>query len=229
MASSTIQRVLRAERVAQDPEERAQAAFDEPWMVVLALDMITLNVDALLDLPAAILLLGALFAAIGQAIGLDLVQLGLMMVGNLATGPCTPPREGAVHLLGAFGGEHRGDRPRARVLRRRGARGLRADVPGVRRDPRSRPHERDLDRGSAEAERRLRRVERDPVRREPGAHRSGALTLSMRRATAICAIGSSGIRCRTAEQGGGSPCRPPTPAESLARAHLDCQTAVGRE
>lgn len=30
MASSTIQRVLRAERVAPDPEQRAQAAFDEP-------------------------------------------------------------------------------------------------------------------------------------------------------------------------------------------------------
>ena len=37
------------------------------------------------------LLLGPLFVTIGQSIGLDLVQLGLMMVVNLAVGLYTPP------------------------------------------------------------------------------------------------------------------------------------------
>ena len=37
------------------------------------------------------LLLGPLFVTIGQAIGLDLVQLGLMMVVNLSIGLYTPP------------------------------------------------------------------------------------------------------------------------------------------
>ncbi|MFN4169567.1 MAG: TRAP transporter large permease subunit, partial [Pannonibacter phragmitetus] len=40
---------------------------------------------------AAVLLLGPLFVTIGQAIGLDLVQLGLIMVVNLSIGLYTPP------------------------------------------------------------------------------------------------------------------------------------------
>jgi hypothetical protein len=42
-------------------------------------------------LPAAILLLGPTFVAIGNAIGLDLVQLGVMMAVNLSIGLFTPP------------------------------------------------------------------------------------------------------------------------------------------
>lgn len=60
-------------------------------MVILALNLVMLVVGAFLDLPAAVLLLGPLFVTIGQAIGLDLVQLGLMMVVNLAVGLYTPP------------------------------------------------------------------------------------------------------------------------------------------
>lgn len=91
MASSTIQWVLTAERVPQELAEFVQATFAEPWMVILALNIVMLIVGAFLDLPAAVLLLGPLFVTIGQAIGLDLVQLGLMMVVNLAIGLYTPP------------------------------------------------------------------------------------------------------------------------------------------
>lgn len=50
-----------------------------------------LVIGAFLDLPAAVLLLGPLFVTIGNAIGLDPVQLGLMMVVNLSIGLYTPP------------------------------------------------------------------------------------------------------------------------------------------
>lgn len=91
MASSTIQWVLTAERVPQELAVWVEATFSEPWMVILALNLVMLIVGAFLDLPAAILLLGPLFVTIGNAIGLDLVQLGLMMVVNLAIGLYTPP------------------------------------------------------------------------------------------------------------------------------------------
>ena len=91
MASSVIQWVLTAERVPQELAAWVQASFAEPWMVILALNLVMLVVGAFLDLPAAVLLLGPLFVTIGQAIGLDLVQLGLMMVVNLAVGLYTPP------------------------------------------------------------------------------------------------------------------------------------------
>lgn len=60
-------------------------------MVIIALNFVMLLVGAFLDLPAAVLLLGPIFVTIAQAIGLDPVQLGLMMVVNLSIGLYTPP------------------------------------------------------------------------------------------------------------------------------------------
>lgn len=91
MASSTIQWVLTAEQVPQQLAAVVTGAFSEPWMVILALNIVMLIIGAFLDLPAAVLLLGPLFVTIGNAIGLDPVQLGLMMVVNLSIGLYTPP------------------------------------------------------------------------------------------------------------------------------------------
>lgn len=91
MASSTIQWILTAEQVHQDVAQWVQLTFSEPWMVILALNLVMLVVGAFIDLPGAILLLGPIFVTIAQTIGLDLVQLGLMMVVNLAVGLYTPP------------------------------------------------------------------------------------------------------------------------------------------
>jgi tripartite ATP-independent transporter DctM subunit len=91
MASSTIQWVLTAESVPQNLTTWLTATLSEPWMVILALNVVMLIIGAFLDLPAAVLLLGPIFVTIGQAIGLDPVQLGLMMVVNLSIGLYTPP------------------------------------------------------------------------------------------------------------------------------------------
>lgn len=91
MASSTIQWVLTAEQVPTELAEWVTGTLAEPWMVILALNLVMLIIGAFLDLPAAVLLLGPLFVTIGQAIGLDPVQLGLMMVVNLSIGLYTPP------------------------------------------------------------------------------------------------------------------------------------------
>ena len=91
MASSTIQWLLTAERVPQELALWVTTVFSEPWMVIFALNVVMLIVGMFLDLPAAVLLLGPMFVIIGQAIGLDPVQLGLMMVVNLSIGLYTPP------------------------------------------------------------------------------------------------------------------------------------------
>ncbi|MHA6346320.1 TRAP transporter large permease [Roseivivax sp. CAU 1761] len=113
MASSTIQWVLTAERVPQELAEFVQATFAEPWMVILALNVVMLIVGAFLDLPAAVLLLGPLFVTIGQAIGLDLVQLGLMMVVNLAIGLYTPPVGTTLFISSAISGARIGETVKA--------------------------------------------------------------------------------------------------------------------
>jgi TRAP-type transport system large permease protein len=91
MASSTMQWVLAAEQVPQMLASFVSETITEPWMVILALNLVMLAVGMFLDLPAAVLLLGPLFVTIANAIGLDLVQLGLIMVVNLAIGLYTPP------------------------------------------------------------------------------------------------------------------------------------------
>lgn len=91
MASSTIQWILTAERVPQELAQWVAATISSPWMVILALNFVMLIVGAFIDLPAAVLLLGPIFVTIAQAIGLDPVQLGLIMVVNLSIGLYTPP------------------------------------------------------------------------------------------------------------------------------------------
>lgn len=71
-------------------------------MVIIALNLVMLVVGAFLDLPAAILLLGPLFVTIGKSIGLDPVQLGLMMVVNLSIGLYTPPVGTTLFISGAI-------------------------------------------------------------------------------------------------------------------------------
>lgn len=91
MGSSVIQWILTLEQVPQNLALWLTSSLSEPWMIILALNIIMILVGTFLDLPAAVLLLGPLFTGIANSIGLDLVQLGLMMVVNLAIGLYTPP------------------------------------------------------------------------------------------------------------------------------------------
>lgn len=91
MASSTIQWLMTSAGVSHSLAIWVADTFSSPWMVILALNIVMLIIGAFLDLPAAILLLGPLFVIIGNSIGLDTVQLGIMMVVNLSVGLYTPP------------------------------------------------------------------------------------------------------------------------------------------
>ncbi|MGB0664691.1 MAG: TRAP transporter large permease [Pontibacterium sp.] len=91
MASSVIQWMLTLEQVPQNLALWVTGSLSEPWMVIMAMNLIMLIVGTFIDLPAAMLLLGPLFTGIAVSIGLDPVQLGLMMVVNLAVGLYTPP------------------------------------------------------------------------------------------------------------------------------------------
>jgi len=90
-ASNLVGFVLTVEAVPTAVAEWTVETLKSPWMVILMLNLIMVTVGMFLDLPAAILLLGPTFVAIGNAIGLDLVQLGIMMAVNLSIGLFTPP------------------------------------------------------------------------------------------------------------------------------------------
>jgi tripartite ATP-independent transporter DctM subunit len=62
-----------------------------PFLILLLMNAALLVIGMPLDLPPAILLLGPIFVPMAKSIGLDLVQLGLIMVLNLGIGLYTPP------------------------------------------------------------------------------------------------------------------------------------------
>jgi tripartite ATP-independent transporter DctM subunit len=90
-ASSLVGHVLITERLPAIVANWAMTVLQEPWLIILAMNLIMLFVGMFLDLPAAILLLGPTFVAIGQAIGIDPIQLGIMVAINLSIGLFTPP------------------------------------------------------------------------------------------------------------------------------------------
>lgn len=90
-ASSLVGYVLITEAIPNAVAEYAQAVLQEPWLIILAMNLIMLVIGMFLDLPAAILLLGPTLVTVAGAIGMDPIQLGIMMAVNLSIGLFTPP------------------------------------------------------------------------------------------------------------------------------------------
>lgn len=91
IASSLVGHVLITERIPTLVAQWAQSTLGTAFLIILMMNIIMLVVGMFLDLPAAILLLGPTFVAIGQAIGMDPIQLGIMVCMNLSIGLFTPP------------------------------------------------------------------------------------------------------------------------------------------
>jgi len=91
MASAAVGWIMTFVQAPQAFAAWATATLEEPWLILLAMNGIMLVAGMFIDLPAAILLLGPIFVPLAQSIGLDLLQLGLVMVLNLAIGLYTPP------------------------------------------------------------------------------------------------------------------------------------------
>jgi len=91
IASGLVSHVLISERIPTIVAQWAQEVLVNPILIILMMNLIMLVIGMFLDLPAAILLLGPTFVAIGQAIGMDPIQLGVMICINLSIGLFTPP------------------------------------------------------------------------------------------------------------------------------------------
>ncbi|MFC7399311.1 TRAP transporter large permease [Chelatococcus sp. GCM10030263] len=91
MASTVAGWILTLEEVPQRFLDWAKGNFDSKVSVILLMNVMMLVAGMFVDLPAAILLLAPLFVPLANSYGIDLVQLGIMMVVNLAIGLYTPP------------------------------------------------------------------------------------------------------------------------------------------
>jgi tripartite ATP-independent transporter DctM subunit len=91
MASAAIGWLLTFDRMPDGVVGWAQAHLSSGWSVILLMNLLMLVCGMFIDLPAAVLLLTPVFVPLANAIGMDLVQLGIMMTVNLAIGLYTPP------------------------------------------------------------------------------------------------------------------------------------------
>jgi len=91
MGSAVIGWLMTYAQVPQQFADWCLGTLQEPWLIILAMLLIMTVAGMFIDLPAAILLLGPIFVPLAQAINLDLMQLGVMMVLTLAIGLYTPP------------------------------------------------------------------------------------------------------------------------------------------
>ncbi len=91
MTSAGIGWLLTFDQMPQGITQWVQANVHTDWIVILLMNLLMLFVGMFIDLPAAVLLLTPVFVPLAQSVGMDLTQLGIMMVVNLAIGLYTPP------------------------------------------------------------------------------------------------------------------------------------------
>lgn len=91
MGSSVLQWILSFESVPENLAAWMLETLKDPWVIVIGMNILMIVIGTFLDLPAAVLLLAPIFIGVAPSIGLEPVQLGVMMVVNLAIGLYTPP------------------------------------------------------------------------------------------------------------------------------------------
>jgi tripartite ATP-independent transporter DctM subunit len=91
MASAAIGWLLTFDQMPQGIVAWVGDNVHQAWLVIFMMKLMMLFVGMFIDLPAAVLLLTPVFVPLATAVGMDLTQLGIMMVVNLAIGLYTPP------------------------------------------------------------------------------------------------------------------------------------------
>lgn len=91
MGSAVLQWILSYESVPENLARWMLQTLQDPWTIILAMNLLMIVIGTFLDLPAAVLLLAPIFIGVAPSIGMEPVQLGVMMVVNLAIGLYTPP------------------------------------------------------------------------------------------------------------------------------------------
>jgi TRAP-type transport system large permease protein len=91
MASAATGWLLTFDQMPQNIAHWVQQNVSAKWVVILLMNLMMLFLGMFIDLPAAVLLLTPVFLPLAHSIGMDPIQLGIMMVVNLAIGLYTPP------------------------------------------------------------------------------------------------------------------------------------------
>jgi len=90
-AAGVFSWILTVNGVPQAAVELVRSLADQPWTVLIAINVFLLIVGCFIDPASAILILTPLLVPICKAYGIDLVHFGIIMTMNLAIGMFHPP------------------------------------------------------------------------------------------------------------------------------------------
>lgn len=96
------------QKVPQTAAQFLLTISQEPWVVLLLVNILLFLIGCVLEVAAALIILGPVLIPIMQTLGVDLVQFGVVMVVNLAIGTITPPVGNCLYIVSAISGESLG-------------------------------------------------------------------------------------------------------------------------
>jgi len=91
--------IMAYENIPQNVSEGLLSVSNNPFVILLVINMILLVVGTFMDMTPAVLIFTPIFLPIVTAMGVDPIHFGIIMVLNLSVGLCTPP-VGSVLFIG---------------------------------------------------------------------------------------------------------------------------------
>ena len=91
--------IMAYENIPQNVSEGLLGVSNNPFTILLIINLILLFVGIFMDMTPAVLIFTPIFLPIVTALGVDPVHFGIIMVLNLSVGLCTPP-VGSVLFIG---------------------------------------------------------------------------------------------------------------------------------
>jgi C4-dicarboxylate transporter DctM subunit len=90
-AAAAFSWLLTAQQIPQGVASWMNETFTQPWMFLLAVNVLLLVVGCFMEPNSAILVLAPLFFPVVQTLGIDPIHFGILMIVNLELGMLTPP------------------------------------------------------------------------------------------------------------------------------------------
>jgi C4-dicarboxylate transporter DctM subunit len=90
-AAAAFSWLLTSQQIPQGVASWMNQTFTQPWMFLLAVNVLLLVVGCFMEPNSAILVLAPLFFPVVQALGIDPIHFGIVMIVNLELGMLTPP------------------------------------------------------------------------------------------------------------------------------------------
>lgn len=97
--SMSMSWVMSYENIPQAVSEALLSLSDNIFVILLIINLLLLFVGTFMDMTPAVLIFTPIFLPVVEALGVDPVHFGIMMVMNLCVGLCTPP-VGSVLFIG---------------------------------------------------------------------------------------------------------------------------------